>query len=172
MPRNASVPWWKPPAARSDRDPRWPSEWRSACAAINGPSRVYVILGDGELQEGQVWEAALSAASFGLDNLCLIIDRNYMQVDGHTDKVMKLEPLAGKWSAFGWHVLEIDGNDMTQITDALDAARAAAGPAHLHHCIHGAGQGSAVLREPPQPYGRISPDEADRALSLLREERA
>src|SRR5580698_1578973 len=86
-------------------------------------ARVYVILGDGELQEGQVWEAGLSAAGHRLDNLCLVIDRNYMQVDGHTDEVMRLEPLADKWVAFGWHVLSIDGNDLTQLTQALERAR-------------------------------------------------
>ncbi len=136
------------------------------------PSRVYVILGDGELQEGQVWEAALSAASFGLDNLCLIIDRNYMQVDGHTDKVMKLEPLAGKWSAFGWHVLEIDGNDMTQITDALDAARAAAGRPTCIIASTVPGKGVPFFENRLSHMAAISSDEADRALSLLREERA
>ena len=63
---------------------------------------VYVVLGDGELQEGQVWEAAMSAAGLRLGNLCLIIDRNFMQVEGHTDAVMPMEPVADKWTAFGW----------------------------------------------------------------------
>ena len=91
------------------------------------PSRVYVVLGDGELQEGQVWEAAMSAAGLKLDNLCLLIDRNYMQVEGHTDQVMPMEPVADKWTAFGWHVLSIDGNKMSAITAALDEARSVRG---------------------------------------------
>lgn len=87
-------------------------------------SRVYVVLGDGELQEGQVWEAAMSAAGFALGNLCLIIDRNFMQVEGHTDQVMPMEPVAEKWMAFGWRTVTIDGNDIAAIVGALDDARA------------------------------------------------
>ena len=87
------------------------------------PARVYVILGDGELQEGQVWEAAMSAAGFGLGNLCLIIDRNFMQVEGHTDAVMPMEPVAEKWTAFGWRTVTVDGHDIAAIVAALDDAR-------------------------------------------------
>lgn len=87
------------------------------------PARVYVILGDGELQEGQVWEAAMSAAGHRLSNLCLIVDRNFMQVEGHTDKVMAMEPLAAKWTAFGWSVLDIDGNSMPELVESLHRAR-------------------------------------------------
>jgi transketolase len=65
-------------------------------------TRIYVILGDGELQEGQVWEAALSAGGFKLDNLCMIIDRNFMQVEGHTDQVVTMDPISDKFEAFGW----------------------------------------------------------------------
>ena len=136
------------------------------------PSRVYVILGDGELQEGQVWEAALSAASFRLDNLCLIIDRNFMQVDGHTDKVMKLEPLAGKWSAFAWHVLEIDGNDMKQIVDALADARGAPGRPTCIIATTLPGKGVPFFENRFSHMAAISRDEAERALHILREEPA
>jgi len=89
------------------------------------PARVYVILGDGELQEGQVWEAAMSAAGYGLGNLCLVVDRNFMQVEGHTDAVMPMEPVADKWTAFGWRTVTIDGHDIAAILAALDDARAA-----------------------------------------------
>ncbi len=85
-------------------------------------SRIYVVLGDGELQEGQVWEAALAAGSFRLGNLCLIIDCNAMQVEGHTDDVLAMEPVDAKWQAFGWHVETLDGNDMAALVDALDRA--------------------------------------------------
>lgn len=133
------------------------------------PSRVYVILGDGELQEGQIWEAALSAAGLGLDNLCAVIDRNFMQVDGHTDRVMRLEPLADKWAAFGWHVLQIDGNAMCQITAALDQARATCG---RPTCIIGTtipGKGVPFLQNRLSHMAAISPEEADRALQVLEE---
>lgn len=86
-------------------------------------ARVYVILGDGELQEGQVWEAALLAGSLGLSNLCLLIDDNQMQVEGHADEVMKLAPIADKWRAFNWATEEVDGHDIEAMLTALDRAR-------------------------------------------------
>ncbi len=86
--------------------------------------RTYVVLGDGELQEGQVWEAALFAASARLDNLCLLIDYNRMQAEGHIDRVVRMEPVADKWTAFGWSVIEVDGHDIPALLSALDRARA------------------------------------------------
>jgi transketolase len=86
-------------------------------------SRVYVVLGDGEMQEGQVWEAALLAASQRLDNLCLILDLNFMQVGGHIDNVVDMNPIAAKWQSFGFHTIEIDGNDIGAILGALDQSR-------------------------------------------------
>ncbi|MEW6266969.1 MAG: transketolase [Thermodesulfobacteriota bacterium] len=85
--------------------------------------RVFVLLGDGEIQEGQVWEAAMAAAHYRLDNLTAFIDRNSLQIDGSTETVMALEPLAEKWSGFGWNVIEIDGHDMARIIDAVEEAR-------------------------------------------------
>lgn len=81
-------------------------------------NRVFCLMGDGEIQEGQVWEAALSAPKFGLSNLCAILDANNGQIDGPVSEVMPLEPLKDKWSSFGWHVIEIDGHNMDQILDA------------------------------------------------------
>lgn len=89
--------------------------------------RVYTLLGDGECNEGQVWEAALLASHYKLDKLTAIVDRNGLQIDGPTEKVMRLEPLAGKWRAFGWHVIEIDGNRMDEIVPALDEAKRISG---------------------------------------------
>jgi len=80
-------------------------------------------MSDGEQDEGQVWEAALAAAHFRVDNLCVFVDRNNAQVDGTTDKVMGLEPLADKWRSFGWNVLEISGHDFNEILQFLDFAR-------------------------------------------------
>lgn len=86
--------------------------------------RVYVIIGDGESQEGQVWEAAMSAGKFALDNLTCILDYNRYQQTGSVDEVMSaLKPLRDKWEAFGWHVIEIDGHDLDQVLDALDEAK-------------------------------------------------
>jgi transketolase len=85
--------------------------------------RVYSVMGDGEMNEGQVWEALLLAAKYKLSNLTAIIDRNNIQIDGTSDDVLPLEPLAAKLSSFGWNVLEIDGNDMDAILRAFDAAR-------------------------------------------------
>lgn len=85
-------------------------------------SRVYALLGDGELQEGQVWEAAMTAAHYKLDNLCAIVDNNGLQIDGPVDKVMGVEPIAEKWRSFGWEIFDIDGHDMAAIVAALDKA--------------------------------------------------
>jgi len=85
-------------------------------------NRVYALLGDGELDEGQVWEAAMAGAKFKLDNLTAIIDRNGIQQDGLTEQIMPKEPLAYKWKAFNWHVLEVDGFDFRQLIDALEKA--------------------------------------------------
>ena len=86
--------------------------------------RVFVLLGDGENNEGAVWEGAMAASHYKLDNLIAIIDRNRLQVDGWTEDVMNPEPLADKWRSFGWCVQEINGHDMNQIVDALHIATA------------------------------------------------
>lgn len=86
-------------------------------------SRVYVLLGDGELQEGQVWEAAMAAAHYKLDNLTAFVDYNGLQIDGPVAEVMSPLPLADKWRAFGWEVLEINGHDVTAIKEAVARAR-------------------------------------------------
>ena len=84
------------------------------------PNRVFCIMGDGEQQEGSVWESAMAASHHQVDNLCAIIDRNRSQIDGGTEKVMAIDPLRDKWAAFGWHTIEIDGHDMNQIKMALE----------------------------------------------------
>jgi transketolase len=89
--------------------------------------RVYALLGDGECQEGQVWEAAMTAAHFHLDTLTVLVDRNELQAMGRTEERMAVEPLAAKWESFGWRVWEIDGHDMRAICRALDEATAVKG---------------------------------------------
>jgi len=85
--------------------------------------RVYCLMGDGELQEGSVWEAAMACAHYKVDNLCAIVDYNGFQIDGRTTDVMSLEPLANKWEAFGWHVEQCDGHDVGALLNAFDRAK-------------------------------------------------
>jgi len=85
--------------------------------------KVYCLCGDGEMAEGQVWEAAMFAAHNHLDNVIAIVDRNGLQIDGRTEDVMALEPLSDKWKAFGWNVLFMDGNDMWQVLETLEEAK-------------------------------------------------
>lgn len=89
--------------------------------------RVYALLGDGEVEEGQVWEAFMSAAKYGLDNLCAVIDVNGLQIDGRTADVMPTEPLDKKLEAFGWHVLKVDGHDLTAVAEAFEKAKGLTG---------------------------------------------
>ena len=90
-------------------------------------SRFYVIVGDGEMQEGQIWEAAMLAGAKGLDNLVFIVDYNFVQSEGTMDKVMSLEPLMDKMASFGFVCQEVDGNDIAALLDAFDAARSTKG---------------------------------------------
>lgn len=95
---------------------------------IGSPSRTYVLLGDGECDEGSVWEAAMSASHFSLNNLVAIVDENQVQYGGRTDEVMSLGSLAAKWKAFGWDVYEVDGHNMGQLVDTFDRM------ASIHDC--------------------------------------
>lgn len=93
--------------------------------------RVYCLMGDGEQQEGQIWEAAMEACHYGLDNLCGIVDKNRLQIDGRVNDVMCIDPLADKYRAFGWHVIEINGHDMKEILSAFKEARETKGKPSL-----------------------------------------
>lgn len=103
--------------------------------------RVYCMIGDGELNEGQIWEAAASAAAYGLDNLCAFVDVNGLQNDEATKKVKNMFDIHAKWESFGWFVQEIDGHSFTEIFEALDAARAMKGKPSviLGHTVKGKG---------------------------------
>ncbi|MCF7908646.1 MAG: transketolase [Candidatus Omnitrophica bacterium] len=85
--------------------------------------RTYCLIGDGESQEGNIWEAAMAAAHFKLDNLCVIVDFNRFQIDGRIEEVMALEPLVNKWESFGWHVIECDGHNVEELVQAFGKAR-------------------------------------------------
>jgi len=103
--------------------------------------RVYVLLGDGECDEGQVWEAAMASAHFKLDNLVAIVDHNELQIDGWNRDVMNLEPLAEKWKAFGWHTIEVNGHDLSQLITAFNEAKRVKGKPTviIAHTIKGKG---------------------------------
>jgi transketolase len=103
--------------------------------------RVYAVLGDGECQEGQVWEAAMTAAHYRLDTLTAVVDRNELQAMGRTEERMSVEPLAEKWRAFGWETFEIDGHEMREVCEALDAAGEVKGKpsAIIAHTVKGKG---------------------------------
>lgn len=85
--------------------------------------RVYCLVGDGEIQEGQIWEAAMSSAHYKLDNLCLIVDNNNLQIDGEVDKVKNIYPLEDKFKSFGFEVIKIDGHNIAQIIEAFETAK-------------------------------------------------
>lgn len=107
----------------------------------NRDYRTYVLLGDGECDEGQVWEAAMFAPNYNLDNLTAIVDFNTLQLDGFTRNIMNLEPFVAKWAAFKWEVIEINGHDMPQIIDAIRQSKAVKGrpTVIVAHTIKGKG---------------------------------
>ena len=116
----------------------------------------YVMLGDGECDEGQIWEGALAAAHFALDNLTVIVDHNKIQNDGWCKDIMNIEPLADKWAAFGWNTLEINGHDFTQILDALRLVRTTTGQpsAIIAHTIKG--KGVSFMENNPDFHGKAA----------------
>jgi transketolase len=103
--------------------------------------KVYVLLGDGECDEGQVWEAAMAAAHYKLDNLIAIVDNNGLQIDGWNRDIMNLDPFNKKWQAFGWHVIEVDGHNLTQLIDAFNQAKSIKGQPTviIAHTVKGKG---------------------------------
>ena len=130
-------------------------------------ARTVVLMGDGELQEGTVWEAALSAPRFGLEHLVAIVDYNRFQAGGAVDEVMPLEPLAEKWRAFRWNVHEIDGHDLGAILGALAAVPAAHGPtAIVAHTVKGKGV-PGIEGTSRAHYTMLSEEEAARTLAGL-----
>ena len=135
---------------------------------LNGSgSRTVVLLGDGELQEGTVWEAALSAPRFGLEHLLAIVDYNRLQAAGRVDDVVPLDPLADKWRAFRWNVLEIDGHDMGAIVGALERVPAAKGPTVvIANTVKGKGV-PGVEGTTRAHYTMLTDDEVQQALAGL-----
>lgn len=131
-------------------------------------SRVYVLLGDGEVQEGQIWEAAMSATHYKLDNLCAILDHNHLQIDGTVEEVMNIEPLSDKWRAFGWAVININGHDYTQILTSLDKAEKTKGQPSIIIAETIKGKGVSFFENKVEYHGVAPTDEElERALKEL-----
>ncbi len=120
---------------------------------------VYVLLGDGECDTGQTWEAAMGAAHYKLDNLTAIVDRNGLQQEGETEDIMSLEPLADKWAAFGWKVFDIDGHDMATLVDTIDRARQVRGQPSVIVARTVKGKGVSFIENQVRFHGTAPTDE-------------
>lgn len=133
--------------------------------------RVVVLLGDGELHEGQCWEAAMAASHYQASNLCAVVDRNGFCLDGATEEVLGLEPLAAKWEAFGWRVRSVDGHDAEAVADALEAALAGArtpGPPQVVIATTVKGRGVSFMEETAEWHlGYLGPLDRARALEEI-----
>jgi len=130
--------------------------------------RTYVLLSDGECEEGQTWEAALSAAHFKLDNLTAIVDCNQIQLSGWTRDIMNLEPFTQKWQAFGWHTIDVDGHDFDQILSAFQEAEKIKGKPTAIIARTIKGKGVSFMENNVAFHGKTpTPEEAERALKEL-----
>ncbi|OPJ55244.1 transketolase [Alkalithermobacter paradoxus] len=125
----------------------------------NAPWRVYALLGDGEIQEGIIWEACMSAAHYKLDNLVAFLDYNGLQIDGKNEDVMNIGPVADKFKAFGWNVIEIDGHDYDQIFAALDSARESVGKPTMIIAKTVKGKGVSFMEDVAGWHGTAPSDE-------------
>jgi len=130
--------------------------------------RVYVLLGDGEVQEGNIWEAAMACGHYKCDNLCAILDFNGCQIDGRCEDIMGIEPLAAKWQAFGWQVIEINGHDMQQILSAYEQAKKNKGKPTIIIARTVKGKGVSFMEGVVGFHGRApTAEEAQKALKEL-----
>jgi len=127
--------------------------------------KVYVLLGDGECDEGQVWEAAMAAAHHKLDNLIAIVDNNGLQIDGWNRDVMNLDPFNKKWQAFGWQVIEVDGHDLTQLLNAFNQAKSVKGQPTVIIAHTVKGKGVSFMENNPDFHGK-APNAAEVQLAL------
>lgn len=132
--------------------------------------RVYCLVGDGESNEGSIWEAAMSAAHYKLDNLIVFLDRNHMMIDGPTEEVMSLEPLADKWRAFGFETVEVDGHDLVQLADAIEQALEYKGKPFMILCDTVKGKGVDYMEgNPGWHYGGLSTEQVEAAKRSIGE---
>lgn len=130
--------------------------------------RVYVMLGDGEMQEGQIWEAAMSAANFKLDNVCAILDLNGIQNDAWVEKEKSIQPISDKWKAFNWNVIEIEGHDFEQILGALKKARETKAKPTIIIAKTVKGKGVSFIENKPDMHGvAVKKEDLEKALAEL-----
>lgn len=130
--------------------------------------RIYCILGDGEIQEGQIWEAAMTANKYKLDNLCVILDYNNLQIDGTIQEVKALDCIRSKWEAFGFNVIEVDGNNIEKLIDAFDGAKQAKGKPTIIIAKTIKGKGVSFMENKAEWHGRApSEEEYKKALEEL-----
>jgi transketolase len=131
--------------------------------------RIYCLMGDGEIQEGQVWEAAMTADHHKLDSVCAIIDANQLQQNGPVKGIKNIEPLADRWRAFGWHTIEIDGHDIAQVVTAYDEAATVTGKPQAIVARTVKGKGVSFMELNPAWHGVApKPDELEKALKELQ----
>ena len=131
---------------------------------------VYVMVGDGEVQEGQIWEAAMSAAKYKLDNLIVFLDYNKIQVDGFVEQVMPIEPLRDKWISFGWDVQEINGHIIEQIISSVEKAKEIKGKPHIIIANTTKGKGVSFMENTPKWHsGSLKNEEFCEAMKELEE---
>ncbi len=136
---------------------------------LTGSKRFYCLLSDGELESGQIWEAAMLAGKEELHNLVAVIDRNNIQIEGYTEDIMPLEPLSDKWRAWNWHVIEIDGHNMEEIVDAFNAAKAIFGKPILIIAHTIAGKGVPEFERDYRWHGKPpGKEEGELAIKRLR----
>ena len=132
------------------------------------PRRVYCVMGDGEQQEGQIWEAAMFAAHYRLDNLCAIIDFNHKQIDGDVESVMGIDPLADKWRSFNWHVIPCKGHSIPDVLAAFAEARQFKGRPSLILADTIMGKGVSYMADDYRWHGKPpKPEQAETALQEL-----
>ncbi|HHT9111167.1 MAG TPA: transketolase [Candidatus Brocadiaceae bacterium] len=135
----------------------------------NKDYRTYVMLGDGEIEEGQVWEAAMAASHYNADNLCAIIDQNGLQIDGFIHEVMSSHPIPDKWRGFGWHVIETNGHDFPAILAAYNEAEAVKGRPTVIVAKTVKGKGVSFMENQVDWHGKApTKEEAERALAELK----
>lgn len=133
-------------------------------------SNIFVMIGDGELQEGEVWEAAMFAAHYKLDNIVAVLDYNGLQIDGAVCDVMNIEPVAAKWKAFNWNVLEIDGHDFMQIIESLESMRTRHGKPSIIIARTVKGKGVSFMENVVDFHGKaLSKEQMEEALKELRQ---
>ena len=133
------------------------------------PSRTFVVLGDGEIQEGQIWEAAMFGSFHKVDNVVVIVDYNKIQLDGWVKDIMALEPVADKWASFGWHVIRLDGHDITALQAGFAEAAATKGKPSVIIADTVKGKGVSFMENNPKWHGSApNADELKKALEELQ----